>query len=154
MPISVTNKQQNQLPSQLINLSLHAVMVTVRDNPNLPVVVTFAPGSRLLRESPYTPALPILRNGPPGTFVRFNDGTLVPLPTDQIVFGCERENAAEVTFGGMMFAGIEDGQLVFHGVKEMLALDILSPQRGIRMTLNPSMVTTIQAGERFVWPQS
>jgi hypothetical protein len=129
-------------------------MVAVHNDPNLPVIVTFVSGSRLLRESPYTPALPILKNGPPGTFIRFDDGTLVPIPTDQIVDSCEKENRAEVTFGGMMFVGIEDGELVFHRVKEMQPQELLSPQRGVRMTLSPSMVITIQAGDHYVWPES
>jgi len=96
--------------------------------------------------------LPILQNGPPGTSVVFRDGAEVPLPTDQIVFAEDGRGAAHVGFGGMSFAGIEDGELVFLRVRDLQPEALLSPQRGRRMTLEPRMVASIAVDGRVVWP--
>ncbi len=118
-----------------------------------PLLIEFAPGSRVLRESLYEPKLPIVQNGPSGTFVLFTDGTLVPLPTDQIVFASDTEGAAQVAFGGMQPAGMERDQLVFYRVRDLRPSQELSPQRGTRMTLEPWMVSAIRVDGRIVWPQ-
>ena len=98
--------------------------------------------------------LPILHNGPPGTAVIFADGTRVNLPTDQIVFSDVTDGAARVGFGGMSAAGIEDGQLVFYRVRDLQPAELLSPERGVRMTLEPRMVTSITVDGRVVWPKA
>jgi hypothetical protein len=84
--------------------------------------------------------------------VRFADGTLVPLPSDQIVFADDREGSAQVAFGGMEPAGMEDEQLVFYRVKDVLPTEQLSPQRGVRMTLEPWMVASVISYGAVVWP--
>ena len=117
-----------------------------------PLLIESAPGSRILRESRYDPKLPILQNGPSGTFVLFADGTLVPLPTDQIVFSDDSKGAAQVAFGGMEPAGLENNQLVFYRVRDLLPPEDLSPQRGTRMTLEPWMVSTVRVNGSSVWP--
>ena len=119
---------------------------------DFPVLVKFVPGTRLFREPENVPQLPIVQNGPPGTFVIFADGTRVPLPTDQIVFADDTGGDVLVGFGGMKFEGIEDGQLVLYRVHDLLSDERLSPQRGLRMTLEPHMVSTIQVDGRVLWP--
>ena len=101
----------------------------------------------------FVPKLPILRNGPPGTSVVFGDGAQVPLPTDQIVFAEDGGGVAQVGFGGMSFEGTEGGQLVFLRVRDLQPEELLSPERGRRMTLEPHMVTSIAVDGRVVWPQ-
>jgi hypothetical protein len=120
---------------------------------NYPLLIEFVPGTRISREPEVVPKLPILRNGPPGTSVVFGDGVQVPLPTDQIVFAEDGGGAAHVGFGGMSFEGMEGGQLVFFRVRDLQPEELLSPQRGRRMTLEPHMVASIAVDGRVVWPQ-
>ena len=119
-----------------------------------PLLIEFAPGSRLDRQPDFVSPLPILRNGPPGTAVIFADGTKVNLPTDQIVFSEVADGTAWVGFGGMSAAGLEDGQLAFYRVRDLQPSELLSPERGVRMTLEPRMVTSIAVDGRMVWPKS
>ena len=65
-----------------------------------PLLIEFAAGTRITREPEVVSQLPILQNGPPGTFVVFADGTKVPLPTDQIVFADGRFTEAADAFEG------------------------------------------------------
>ena len=118
-----------------------------------PLLIEFVPGTRIAREPEVVSKLPILQNGPPGTSVVFQDGAEVPLPTDQIVFAEDGRGAAHVGFGGMSFAGIEGGELVFLRVRDLQPEALLSPQRGRRMTLEPRMVASIAVDGRVVWPQ-
>ena len=118
-----------------------------------PLLIEFASGTRITREPAFVSALPILHNGPPGTSVVFRDGAEVPLPTDQIVFAEDGGGAAQVGFGGMSFAGLEDGALVFVRVRDLQPEALLSPQRGRRMTLEPRMVASIAVDGRVVWPR-
>ena len=122
--------------------------------PALPLVIEFVAGTRLRREAPFTPGLPIVGNGPPGTFVIFPgpDGRRVPLPTDQVVYSEDAGGAAHVGFGGMRFDGIEGGVLVFRRVKDLWPEAQLSPERGRRMTLEPEMVAAIRVEGVMVWP--
>ena len=113
--------------------------------------VEFVRGSRLHKETPFVPTLPIVQNGPPGTFVGFADGRRVPLPTDQIVSAEDGSGAAHVSFGGMRWAGVEGGLLIFHRVRDLLAEHELSPERGRRMTLEPAMVAAVFMEGRLVW---
>lgn len=120
---------------------------------DLPLFIEFIPGTRIYREPDFVPRLPIVQNGPPGTFVIFASGTKVSLPTDQIVFTNDGAGAAQVGFGGMSFEGIEDGYLVFYRVRELHPEELLSPQRGRRMTLKPNMVASISVRGRLMWPR-
>lgn len=117
-----------------------------------PLLVEFVPGTCLRREPPHQARLPILGNGPPGTFVRFAGGAEVPLPTDQIVGADDGSGAARVGFGGMRFDGVEDGQLVFRRVRDLWPPERLSPERGTRMTLELDMVAAVYVEGRVAWP--
>lgn len=117
-----------------------------------PLVIRFVTGTRVRREPPFSPGLPIVGNGPPGTFVVFQSGRQVPLPTDQIVESDDEGGAARIGFGGMRFDGIERGQLVFRRVRDLWPAEKLSPERGQRMTLEQEMVAAVFVEGRLVWP--
>ena len=116
------------------------------------LLIHFVPGTRVLREPLVVSALSIVQNGPPGTFVIFADGSRVPVPTDQIVHCDDDDGSAHVGFGGMSFVGLDDEALTFHRVRELLPESQLSPERGRRMTLAPSMVVAIDVDGARVWP--
>lgn len=115
-------------------------------------VVEFARGTTIERELASTSKLPIVGNGPPGTWVRFADGTRVPLPTDQIVSIDVRDGFAAVSFGGMRFTGLEGTRLTFVRERDVWPEEALSPERRGRMTLERAMVTRVRVGSRQVWP--
>lgn len=127
---------------------------TARPWPSVPLLIEFAAGSRLEREPEHlpNPTLPIVGNGPPGTFVRFVDGRRIPLPTDQIVLGEVEAEDARIGIGGMRFDGIEGEFLVFRRVRDLHPESELSPERRNRMTLAPDMVSAIVVDGRLVWP--
>jgi hypothetical protein len=114
-------------------------------------VVEFVPGTRLFKERAFVPGLPVVQNGPPGTFVTFADGRRVPLPTDQIVLADDKGGAARVGFGGMRFDGIEEGLLTFRRVRDLAAEHELSSERGRQMTLEPNMITAVFMEGRLAW---
>jgi uncharacterized protein (DUF952 family) len=116
--------------------------------------VEFARGTALHREADRRSDLPILRNGPPGTFVLFPDGLRVSLPTDQIVRAEDDGGRARVGFGGMRFDGVVAGRLVFSRVRELHPNHRLSPDRSHTMTLEPEWVAAVHAGDTRVWPPS
>ena len=95
--------------------------------------------------------LPIIGNGPPGTFVHFPHGLRVSLPTDQIVCADDASGRARVGFGGMRFVGLEDGHLVFVRFRELIPEDQLSPARSHRMKLDPRLVDAISVEGRQIW---
>ena len=117
-----------------------------------PLLIEFAPGTSLYRERDLVSQLPILRNGPAGTFVVLLGGLRVSLPTDQIVSADDEAGHAQVAFGGMRFAGLDDGRLVFIRVRELHPEERLSPARSHTMTLEPGWVSSISANGRLVWP--
>ena len=117
-----------------------------------PLCVEFVAGTHVYKEADFVPRLPIVGNGPPGTFVVFADGSRVPLPTDQIVFASDEGAVARVGFGGLAFVGIEEGLLVFHRVRDLQPAETLSTQRGTRMTLAPAMVARITVDGEPAWP--
>ena len=126
--------------------------MTTDDQPPLPYcLVELVPGSRVQREPAFVPGLPVVGNGPPGTFVTFAGGRRVPLPTDRIVLAEDAAGAARVGFGGMRFVGVENGQLCFRRVRELHPEHQLSPERRRRMTLEPAMVTAVFMEGRLVW---
>src|SRR6267154_4143246 len=110
---------------------------------HIPLLIEFIAPTSLLREQHRHSTLPIIGNGPPGTFVLFANGLRVSLPTDQIVLTDEACGRARVGFGGMRFVGSEDGRLVFVRVRELFPEDQLSPDRSQKMLLDPRWVATI-----------
>ena len=119
---------------------------------HLPLLIEFAPETSLYRERDLVSDLPIVRNGPAGTFVVFPDGVRVSLPTDQIVVADDTGGFARVGFGGMTFAGMEEGRLIFVRVRDLQPEEQLSPARSHKMTLEPHMVSSIFVDGRPVWP--
>lgn len=122
-----------------------------------PLLIEFTQGTKVVRQPEHTPKLPIVQNGPPGTFVVFADGSKVPLPSDQIVSAQEVDGAAQVAFGGMDFAGLwgtvsEEALLTFHRVRELHPPETLSPGRGMTMTLKPEMVAAVRVQGQLAWP--
>jgi hypothetical protein len=118
----------------------------------LPLLIEFAPETSLYREADLRSQLPIVRNGPPGTFVVFPDGLLVSLPTDQIVCAEDVGGRARVGFGGMRFAGLQDGRLIFLRVRELWPEEQLSDARSHTMILERRWVAAIFADGDSVWP--
>jgi hypothetical protein len=118
----------------------------------IPVLVEFVPGSRIARGSFVEHSLPIVQNGPPGTVVHFEDGGRVPLPTDQIVLRDDTSGSARVGFGGMRFDGLEASLLAFRRVQDLLPAELLSPERGWLMTLEPRTVASVFVDGRLAWP--
>jgi hypothetical protein len=120
---------------------------------DIPLLIEFAAPTSLLSEQPRTSSLPIIRNGPPGTFVLFPNGLRVSLPTDQIIFADDAGGYARIGFGGMRFVGSEnEGRLVFVRVRELLPEDQLSPDRSHTMLLDLQWVAAILVDGRPVWP--
>src|SRR6185369_10836596 len=106
----------------------------------LPLLVEFSAGTRLERQTAVTPKLPIVDNGPPGTFVIFPSGRKVPLPTDYVIAGDDAQGFARVQFGGMRFDGVQEGMLVF-------------TRKERKMTLEPDMVRAVLVDGKHVWPK-
>lgn len=121
---------------------------------SVPLLIDFAAPSSLVREHDRRSDLPIVGNGPPGTFVRFGNHWKVSLPTDQIVLAEDAAGYARVGFGGMQFIGLVDGQLVFARVREVRPAAELSPARSHVMRLDPARVHAIWVDGRPIWPES
>lgn len=120
---------------------------------HIPLLIDFAAPTSFMRQQNRISTLPIIGNGPPGTFVLFPNGLSVSLPTDQIVFADDTGGHARVGFGGMRFVGLEEGRLVFVRIRELFPEDQLSPDRSHTMRLDPRWVTTISVDGRPVWPE-
>ena len=118
---------------------------------DLPVTVEFVRPSSLLRQRDRASALPILGNGPPGTFVIFPDGLHVSLPTDQIIDADDGDGHVCVTFGGMAFRHADAGQLVFDRVRELRPETELSPARSHRMILDQRWVAVVRSPRGRLW---
>src|SRR4051794_25811209 len=112
---------------------------------DLPVIVEFVPGTTLLREQDRRSPLPVVGNGPPGTFVCFPEGLRVSLPTDQIVDANDAAGSVRATFYGMQFSGVNRGQLRFDRVRELRAETELSPARSHMMLLDVAWVARVSA---------
>ena len=117
----------------------------------IPLLIDFMTPSSLVREQERISTLPIIGNGPPGTFVLFPHGYRVSLPTDQIVFADDTGGRARVGFGGMQFIGVEAGRLVFQRVREVLPIAQLSPARSHTMRLDAERVAAVLVDGRPVW---
>jgi hypothetical protein len=118
----------------------------------VPLLIDFTTPSSILREQNRVSTLPIVGNGPPGTFVFFPQGLRVSLPTDQIVFADDTDGHARIGFGGMQFVGAEARELVFVRVRELFPENQLSPARSHTMRLDPIWVAAILVDGRSVWP--
>jgi hypothetical protein len=118
---------------------------------NVPLLIDFVAPSTLLREQNRPSGLPIVGNGPPGTFVLLPGSLRVSLPTDQIVFGDDTSGHARVGFGGMRFVGLEGEWLVFVRIRELLPEDQLSPARSRTMFLDPQWVARISVDGQPMW---
>jgi hypothetical protein len=121
---------------------------------DIPLLIDFTAPSSIFREQNRISALRIIGNGPPGTFVLFPNGLRVSLPTDQIVFAEDTGGHARVGFGGMQFAGTDEGQLVFVRTRELFPEDQLSPARSHTMRLELQWVTTVWVDGQPVWAGS
>jgi hypothetical protein len=119
----------------------------------IPLLIDFKAPSSIFREQDRVSTLPIIGNGPPGTFVLFPGRLRVSLPTDQIVFADDSGGHARVGFGGMQFVGLQDGQLKFVRIREMLPEEQLSPTRSHTMLIESQWVATISVDGRTVWPE-
>ena len=117
----------------------------------VPLLIAFSTPSSLVREPHRISTLPIIGNGPPGTFVLFRNGYRVSLPTDQIVFAEDTGGQVRVGFGGMQFIGVEAGRLVFQRVREVLPIEQLSPARSHTMRLDAELVAVVVVDGRLVW---
>lgn len=117
-----------------------------------PLRIRFVENTRLRREAAFSSGLPIIGNGPPGTFVVFPNGREVPLPTDQIVASDDDSGAALVSFKKLHFDGLERGQFVFRRIKELWPDEQLSSERSRKMTLRVDMVAAIFVSGVLVWP--
>ena len=117
-----------------------------------PVSIEFAPGTTVFRERDLISHLPILQNGPAGTFIVFTSGLRVSLPTDQIVSVDDAGGRARVGFGGMRFTGLTNGHLEFIRVRELHPEHELSPARSHVMTLEPSWVSAVHVEGCLAWP--
>jgi hypothetical protein len=113
--------------------------------------IDFVAATRLHREADRPSQFPIHRNGPPGTFVLFAHGLRVSLPTDQIVAADDSRGHVSVSFGGMAFTGVVDGQLTFRREREMRPEEELSPDRSHVMFLDPGWVAEVWEEELLVW---
>jgi hypothetical protein len=118
----------------------------------IPLLIDFVASTSLLREHNRMSTLPIIGNGPPGTFVLFPNDLRVSLPTDQIVFADDTGGHARVGFGGMRFVGLEEGRLVFVRIRELFPEDQLSPARSHTMRLDARWVATVSVDGHPVWP--
>ena len=119
---------------------------------DIPLLIEFTAPSSLRQEQHRVSNLPIVGNGPPGTFVVFPSGLHVSLPTDQVVFADAAGGHARVGFGGMQFVGLEEGNLVFVRIRELFPEDQLSPARSHTMRLDPQWVAVITVDGRAAWP--
>jgi hypothetical protein len=116
------------------------------------LLVEFITPTALIREQDRPSMLPIIRNGPPGTFVAFPDGLRVSLPTDQILSADDTHGFVRVVFGGMQFVGVEDGSVICRRASEVHPEHLLSPDRSHRMVLDPSWLSSVVESGIRVWP--
>ena len=119
---------------------------------HVPLLIEFAPHTSLYRERELVSQLPIIRNGPAGTFVVFPGGLRVSLPTEQIILADDTGGYARVGFGGMQFVGSQGRHLVFLRIRELLPEDQLSPARSHTMLLDSQLVATVSVEGRSVGP--
>ena len=128
-------------------------MLAAAMNPTARVLIEFLPGSRIRRENAVVSQLPVLQNGPPGTFVDLPTHIRVALPTDLIELAEDETGAARIGFGGMRFDGLEDdGALTFRREGDLRPEHELSPERGQVMKLQPEYIQAVEVDGQRVWP--
>jgi hypothetical protein len=113
--------------------------------------ITFASGATFLREADRPSDLPIIRNGPPATFVML-PGLRISLPTDQIVAVDDTAARVSVTFGGFRFDGLCGGRLTFSRLRDLRPESELSPDRSWTMLLDPAWVESVDQDDTRVFP--
>jgi hypothetical protein len=118
---------------------------------DVPLLIEFAPGTSIYHERDRASQLPIVGNGPAGTFVVFPGRLRVSVPTDQVVLADDSAGCARVGFGGMRFVGLEGALLVFVRVRELHPEHQLSPARSHTMTLEPGWVSSVFVHGRIAW---
>ena len=105
----------------------------------IPVVIEFAPGSRILRVE--------------NRFEIENGDQKTSIPTEQVVLEEESQGAATVGLGGMSFEGMKGELLVFWRVRDLWPEDRLDPAADERMTLEPKLVSRVLVQGNQVWPR-
>src|SRR5687767_7623941 len=113
-------------------------------NATVPVVVEFAPGSRLLRQEHVS--------GLPNAVVLMPTGEQVAIPADQLVFDEDIAGAAHVGLGGMSFEGMKDDEFVFWRVRDLVPEEYQTSDD--RLTLAPGLVTRILVQGTQVYPKA
>jgi hypothetical protein len=88
------------------------------------------------------------------TIVEFSNGLRVSVPADQVVLGDDQTGAARIGLGGMTFEGVEDEQLVFFRVRDLLPEDQLAPSRSDKFVLPPACVSSVTVQGAQVWPRA
>ena len=119
----------------------------------IPLVVEFAPGSRVEAHEMETAEEAERPQIPRDALIRFADGREIPVPADQIVLEEQEKGAARVGFGGVSFEGMVDGQLAFWRVKDIAPEDTLAADRDIRFLVPPELVSSIAVHGVTVWPK-
>jgi hypothetical protein len=117
-----------------------------------PLLIQFVAPSSLVRETHRASALPMVRNGPPGTFVLLPEaGIRISLPTDQILSADDSGGSVRVAFGGMRFVGEEGRTLVFVRERELHPEAQLSPERSHTMRLDSTWLAAVIEHGQPVW---
>jgi hypothetical protein len=123
-----------------------------------PVLIEFKTGSRIEAFEPVSPlsienqATSDFDAKSPKTFVILSDDQRVALPTDQIVMAQDRDGSATIGLGGMSFEGMEDGNLVFWRVQDLLPEELLSPQRELKVMVSSDAIAHVHVNGQNVWP--
>jgi hypothetical protein len=120
---------------------------------SVPLVVEFARGSRIRREDADEISFTVSQEVLPVTFVQFPDGSQVSIPTDQVVLGEDSHGAALIGFGGMCFEGMEDEQLVFWRVCDVVRGEYMLSGPRERMALALPLVSRVVVRGTQVWPR-
>src|SRR4051812_43016487 len=108
---------------------------------NIPLVVEFAPGSRVEAYEMEGTSDAEMPSFPRDALIRFTDGRQIPVPADQIVLEEVEKGSARVGFGGVSFEGMVDGQLAFWRVKDLAPEQSLAADRDIRFLIAPEFVS-------------
>ena len=119
----------------------------------IPLVVEFAPGSRVEAHELEVPTEAEKPQYPRDALIRFADGRQIPVPADQIVLEEQERGAARVGFGGVSFEGLVDGQLAFWRVKDIAPEDMVAADRDIRFLVPTDLVSSIAVQGIKVWPK-
>ena len=108
----------------------------------VPLLIEFIAGTRLCSRSRFfhRPA-PLLGNGPPGTLCSSRWPHSPAADRPGVVESDDESGAARVSFGGMVFMVGQGRQFGIPPRQRFGRRRSLSPERGLRMTLETSMVS-------------